>query len=139
MLERGSKMPCHPLFPVAPLRKTNHARVSFLNCFSVTIDDDVVKEREKSHCLRRVCHRPREERIIVGGGRHRLSFIGIAIDSPREVIITPKTKGSRFTSKEHRQAEHIKESEEERGMSEDRAKEVGWATVNKERSKKHSS
>jgi hypothetical protein len=52
--------------------------------------------------------------------------------------MTPKSKGSRFTSKEHRQAEHIKESEEERGMSEERAKEVGWATVNKEKSKKRS-
>ena len=40
-------------------------------------------------------------------------------------------KGHRFTAKEHRQVEHIKESEEERGKSPDEAERIGYATVNK--------
>jgi len=40
-------------------------------------------------------------------------------------------KGHRFTAKEHRQVEHIKESEEQRGMSAEEAERVGYATVNK--------
>ena len=40
-------------------------------------------------------------------------------------------KGHRFTAKEHRQVEHIKASEVERGMSPDEAERVGYATVNK--------
>jgi hypothetical protein len=40
-------------------------------------------------------------------------------------------KGHRFTAKEHRQVEHIKDSEVERGMSSDEAERVGYATVNK--------
>jgi hypothetical protein len=40
-------------------------------------------------------------------------------------------KGHRFTAKEHRQVEHIKESEVERGMSSEEAERVGYATVNK--------
>ena len=40
--------------------------------------------------------------------------------------------GHRFTAKEHRQVEHIKESEEKRGMSPEEAERVGYATVNKE-------
>jgi hypothetical protein len=40
--------------------------------------------------------------------------------------------GHRFTAKEHRQVEHIKESEELRGMSADEAERVGYATVNKQ-------
>jgi hypothetical protein len=47
----------------------------------------------------------------------------------------PVGKGRRFTEKEHREAEHIKESEEERGMSPERAERVGWATVNKQKSR----
>ncbi len=39
--------------------------------------------------------------------------------------------GHRFTAKEHRQVEHIKESEERRGMDADEAERVGYATVNK--------
>lgn len=45
----------------------------------------------------------------------------------------PAGKGHRFTEKEHREAEHIKESEEKRGMSPDRAERVAWATVNKQK------
>lgn len=40
--------------------------------------------------------------------------------------------GHRFTAKEHRQVEHIKAGEEQRGMSADEAERVGYATVNKE-------
>ncbi len=47
----------------------------------------------------------------------------------------PEGKGHRFTAKEHREAEHVKESEEERGMSPERAERVGWATVNKNKKK----
>ena len=54
-----------------------------------------------------------------------------------EVRITPKRKGHRFTAKEHREAEHIIESEEDRGLSETKAKEIAWATVNKRRSRNH--
>jgi hypothetical protein len=45
-------------------------------------------------------------------------------------------KGHRFTVKEHRQVEHIKESEVERGMSSEEAERVGYATVNKDVNKK---
>jgi hypothetical protein len=48
--------------------------------------------------------------------------------------IVPKGQGHRFTEKEHREAEHVKESEEARGMSPERAERVGWATVNKRKS-----
>lgn len=41
-------------------------------------------------------------------------------------------RGHRFTAKEHRQVEHVKESEVERGMSSEEAQRVGYATVNKE-------
>ena len=37
----------------------------------------------------------------------------------------------RYTAKEHRQVEHIKESEESRGVSPQEAEGIGYATVNK--------
>ncbi len=40
-------------------------------------------------------------------------------------------KKQRYTPKEHRQIEHIKESEEARGMSPEEAEAVGYATVTK--------
>ena len=40
---------------------------------------------------------------------------------------------SRFTRKEDRQAEHIKDSEEKRGHSADDAERIGYATVNKQK------
>jgi hypothetical protein len=43
-------------------------------------------------------------------------------------------RGGRFTQKEDRQAEHIKESEMKRGHSEEDAERIGYATVNKEKS-----
>jgi hypothetical protein len=42
----------------------------------------------------------------------------------------------RFTEKEDREAEHIKESEEKRGMSKERAERIGYATVNKQKKEK---
>ena len=44
--------------------------------------------------------------------------------------------GGRFSKKEDRQAEHIKESEMERGRSEEDAERIGYATVNKQKSEK---
>jgi hypothetical protein len=48
----------------------------------------------------------------------------------------PEKKKSRFTKKEDRQAQHIKESEQERGKSEEEAERIGYATVNKQKSQK---
>jgi len=42
----------------------------------------------------------------------------------------------RFTEKEDRQAEHIKESEKDEGRSEKDAKRIAYATVNKQKSEK---
>jgi hypothetical protein len=49
----------------------------------------------------------------------------------------PSGKGNRFTAKEHREAEHVIESEEERGVPPERAERIGWATVNKRKSRDH--
>ncbi len=42
----------------------------------------------------------------------------------------------RFTEKEDRQAEHIKQSEKERGYSEEKAEQIGYATVSKQKQEK---
>jgi hypothetical protein len=42
----------------------------------------------------------------------------------------------RFTEKEDREAKHVMESEMERGRSEEDAERIGYATVNKQKSKK---
>ena len=42
----------------------------------------------------------------------------------------------RFTEKEDREAQHIMESEKERGRSEEDAKRIAYATVNKQKSRK---
>jgi hypothetical protein len=47
-------------------------------------------------------------------------------------------KGHVFSAKEHRQVEHIKASEEKRGMSDAEAEGVGYATVVKHGGAKHS-
>jgi hypothetical protein len=47
----------------------------------------------------------------------------------------PRSK-HRFTEKEDRQAKHIMVSEEERGRSEEDAKRIAYATVNKQKSGK---
>ncbi|HEX2621652.1 MAG TPA: hypothetical protein VHL11_15950 [Phototrophicaceae bacterium] len=48
----------------------------------------------------------------------------------------PGKKKSRYTKKEERQAEHIKESEEKSGKSEEDAERIAYATVNKQKTKK---
>jgi hypothetical protein len=40
-------------------------------------------------------------------------------------------RNDRFTNKEDRMAEHVKESEKKRGKSEEDAERIGYATVNK--------
>ena len=47
-------------------------------------------------------------------------------------------RNDRFTKKEDRMAEHVKESEKKRGKSEEDAERIGYATVNKhKRDEKH--
>ncbi|CDM65248.1 hypothetical protein [Pyrinomonas methylaliphatogenes] len=43
----------------------------------------------------------------------------------------PRGDKSKYTDKQKRQAEHIEESYERRGVSEDEAERLAWATVNK--------
>ena len=43
----------------------------------------------------------------------------------------PRGDKSKYTDKQKRQAEHIEESYEERGLSEEEAEKRAWATVNK--------
>ncbi|MBV8066903.1 MAG: hypothetical protein JO113_02920 [Candidatus Eremiobacteraeota bacterium] len=43
----------------------------------------------------------------------------------------------RYSKKEHRQVEHIKQSEEARGFSTEEAESIGYATVNKQNPGKH--
>ncbi|MDE2100968.1 MAG: hypothetical protein KGL39_27225 [Patescibacteria group bacterium] len=43
---------------------------------------------------------------------------------------------SRFNKKEDRQAKHVADSERKRGKSAKEAKAIGYATVNKQKSKK---
>lgn len=43
----------------------------------------------------------------------------------------PRGDKSSYTQKQKRMAEHIEESAEERGASEDEAERIAWATVNK--------
>ena len=42
-----------------------------------------------------------------------------------------------YSQKEHRQVEHVKESEEARGVSPSEAEAIGYATVNKQNPEKH--
>jgi plasmid stabilization system protein ParE len=44
----------------------------------------------------------------------------------------PRGDKSSYTDKQKRQAEHIEESYEERGISEDEAERRAWPTVNKQ-------
>ncbi len=44
----------------------------------------------------------------------------------------PRGDKDKYTDKQKRQAEHIAEGYEDRGVSEKEAKSRGWATVNKE-------
>ncbi len=44
----------------------------------------------------------------------------------------PQGDKSKYTDKQKRQAKHIKDSYEERGLPEDQAEERAWATINKQ-------
>lgn len=44
----------------------------------------------------------------------------------------PRGDKSKYTEKQKRQAEHIEESYEKKGLSEDEAESRAWATVNKQ-------
>jgi len=46
-------------------------------------------------------------------------------------------KKHRYSAKEHRQVEHIKESEQARGVSAEEAEAIGYATVSKRNPGKH--
>ncbi|HEY6449491.1 MAG TPA: hypothetical protein VIX60_02265 [Candidatus Cybelea sp.] len=46
-------------------------------------------------------------------------------------------KHHRYSQKEHRQVEHVKESEEARGVLPREAEAIGYATVNKQNPEKH--
>ncbi len=48
----------------------------------------------------------------------------------------PGTRGGQHTEKEKRQAQHIEQSEKDRGHSEKDAERIAYATVNKEKSEK---
>ena len=43
----------------------------------------------------------------------------------------PRGDKYKYTDKQKRQAEHIEESYEKKGVSEEKAEEIAWATVNK--------
>ena len=44
-------------------------------------------------------------------------------------------KGARFTAKEDRQAKHVAQSMMKQGYSKEKAMQIGYATVNKQKSK----
>lgn len=44
----------------------------------------------------------------------------------------PQGDKSKYTDKQKRQAEHIEDSYKEKGVSEEKAEEIAWATVNKQ-------
>jgi plasmid stabilization system protein ParE len=44
----------------------------------------------------------------------------------------PRGEKSKYTGKQKRKAEHIEQSYEQRGVSEDEAERRAWATVNKQ-------
>jgi plasmid stabilization system protein ParE len=50
----------------------------------------------------------------------------------KEEIKMPRGDKSKYTEKKKRQAEHIEEGYEKRGVSKDEAEQRAWATVNKE-------
>src|SRR5829696_1113170 len=54
-----------------------------------------------------------------------------ATRTPKEASM-PRGDKSKYTGKQQRKAEHIEESYESRGVSEDEAERRAWATVNKQ-------
>lgn len=43
----------------------------------------------------------------------------------------PRGDKDKYTDKQKRQAEHIEESYREKGVSEEKAEEIAWSTINK--------
>lgn len=44
----------------------------------------------------------------------------------------PRGDKDKYTDKQKRQAEHIEESYKDKGVSEEKAEEIAWSTVNKQ-------
>jgi plasmid stabilization system protein ParE len=44
----------------------------------------------------------------------------------------PRGEKDKYTDKQKRQAEHIEESYEKKGVSDEKAEEIAWSTVNKQ-------
>ncbi len=44
----------------------------------------------------------------------------------------PRGDKDKYTNKQKRQAEHIEEGYKEKGVSDDKAEEIAWSTVNKQ-------
>lgn len=44
----------------------------------------------------------------------------------------PKGDKDKYTDKQKRQAEHIEESYKDKGVSDEKAEEIAWSTVNKQ-------
>src|SRR5258708_18233375 len=61
----------------------------------------------------------------------RVAMIATRIIHSRETIM-PRGDKSSYTDKQKRQAEHIEEDYEDRGVAKKEAERRGWATVNKE-------
>src|SRR6218665_1117403 len=78
--------------------------------------------------LRRLTHRPL--RRPSGYRRSR----SLHRHHPAKEHAMPRGDKSAYTDKQKRQARHIEESYEERGVDPDKAAEIAWATVNKETS-----
>ena len=57
--------------------------------------------------------------------------MGIGLTGAIEEVRMPRGDKSSYTGKQKRQAQHIEEGYEERGLSEDEAERRAWATVNK--------
>jgi plasmid stabilization system protein ParE len=55
----------------------------------------------------------------------------LTITSPQEDRVMPRGDKSTYTDKQKRQAEHIEEGYERRGVPEEEAERRAWATVNK--------
>jgi plasmid stabilization system protein ParE len=66
------------------------------------------------------------------GGAARHAACPTVADPSREESAMPRGDKSAYTDKQKRQAEHIEEGYEQRGVPEDEAERRAWATVNKE-------
>lgn len=67
---------------------------------------------------------------LATGVGQRYSICTVSLTSNKEEKM-PRGDKSKYTDKEKRQAEHIEQGYESRGVSEDEAERRAWATVNK--------